>query len=97
MPDPADAPDSPDTAEANVPGPTEWVIGPPVGVGPWIVEHPGEPVPDDDRLDPELLAEGDTRNVVDAYRYWKREAIVADIDARRHPLHVAIELSLIHI
>jgi len=91
LPDPADAPDSPDTAEANVPGPTEWVIGPPVGVGPWIVEHPGEPVPDDDRLDPELLAEGDTRNVVDAYRYWKREAIVADIDARRHPLHVAIE------
>ena len=62
-----------------------------MGVGPWIVEHPGEPVPDDDRLDPELLAEGDTRNVVDAYRYWKREAIVADIDARRHPLHVAIE------
>jgi tRNA G18 (ribose-2'-O)-methylase SpoU len=48
-------------------------------------------VPDDPRFDPELLREGDTRNVVDAYRYWTREAIVADIDRRRHPLHVAIE------
>jgi len=38
-----------------------------------------------------LLRDGDTRNVVDAYRYWTREAIVADIDKRRHPLHVAIE------
>jgi tRNA G18 (ribose-2'-O)-methylase SpoU len=67
------------------PGPTEW--GPPrVGVGPW----PG-PWPDDDRLDPELLAAGDTRNVVDAYRYWRREAVVADLDARRHDFHVAIE------
>jgi tRNA G18 (ribose-2'-O)-methylase SpoU len=37
------------------------------------------------------LREGDTRNVVDAYRYWTREAIIADIDRRRHPLHVAIE------
>jgi tRNA G18 (ribose-2'-O)-methylase SpoU len=46
---------------------------------------------DDPRLDPELLANGDTRNVVDRYRYWRREAIVADLDARRHPFHVAIE------
>src|SRR5699024_6568324 len=46
---------------------------------------------DDPRLDPELLAGGDRRNVVDHYRYWSREAIVADLDARRHPLHVAIE------
>ena len=38
-----------------------------------------------------MLRDGDTRNVVDAYRYWTREAIVADIDTRRHPLHVAIE------
>jgi tRNA G18 (ribose-2'-O)-methylase SpoU len=57
-----------------------------VGVGPW----PGE-WPADDRYDPELLAEGDRRNVVDAYRYWRREAIVSDVDARRHPFHVAIE------
>ena len=57
-----------------------------VGVGPWEGEWP-----DDDRLDPELLEQGDRRNVVDQYRYWTVEAIVADLDTRRHPLHVAIE------
>ena len=57
-----------------------------VGVGPW----PGE-WPDDDRYDAELLAHGDRRNVVDRYRYWTVEAIVADLDARRHPFHVAVE------
>ncbi|MCI9858224.1 TrmH family RNA methyltransferase [Microbacterium proteolyticum] len=59
------------------------------GVGPW----PGGPAewPDDPRYDPELLADGDTRNVVDLYRYWTMEAIVADLDAKRHPFHVAIE------
>ena len=71
------------------PGPTEWSTGDP-GVGPWSVSHPG-PIPDDPRYDPELLEHGDSRNVVDAYRYWRREAIVADIDSRRHPLHIAIE------
>lgn len=69
----------------QLPGPTEWGEGR-HGVGPWE-----GPLPDDPRLDPTLLAEGDRRNVVDAYRYWRREAIVADIDTRRHPLHVAIE------
>jgi len=59
---------------------------PTVGVGP----HP-EPWPDDPRLDPMLLAEGDRRNVLDVYRYWSVEAIVADLDTRRHPFHVAIE------
>lgn len=49
------------------------------------------PWPDDHRLDPELLANGDTRNVVDRYRYWRHEAIVDDLDRRRHPFHVAIE------
>lgn len=29
--------------------------------------------------------------MVDAYRYWRLEAIVADLDERRHPFHVAIE------
>lgn len=71
------------------PGPTEWSIGTP-GVGPWHQTHRGA-VPEDPRYDPELLAEGDSRNVVDAYRYWTRDAIIADIDTRRHPLHVAIE------
>ncbi|HEY4458960.1 MAG TPA: RNA methyltransferase [Pseudonocardiaceae bacterium] len=68
------------------PGPTEWVFGEPVGVGPW----PGER-PDDPRYDPELLADGDRRNVVDAFRYWRREAIVEELDTRRHDFHVAIE------
>ncbi len=43
------------------------------------------------RLDPELLEQGDRRNVVDRYRYWRLEAIVDDLDRRRHPFHVAIE------
>ncbi|HEY5855576.1 MAG TPA: TrmH family RNA methyltransferase [Aldersonia sp.] len=73
----------------NEPGPTEWGENP-VGVGPWSVEH-DTPPPTDPRYDAELLASGDRRNVVDAYRYWRREAIVADIDTRRHPFHVAIE------
>ncbi|MCU0269230.1 MAG: RNA methyltransferase [Acidimicrobiales bacterium] len=52
--------------------------------------HP-QPWPDDPRLDPELLAGGDRRNVADRYRYWRNEAIVAELDSRRHPFHVAIE------
>ena len=47
--------------------------------------------PSDPRLDPELLAHGDTRNVADRYRFWRHDAIVADLDARRHPFHVAVE------
>ena len=56
------------------------------GVGPAP-----QPWPEDPRLDPELLAEGDRRNVVDRYRYWRLEAIVADLDRNRHRLHVAIQ------
>jgi tRNA G18 (ribose-2'-O)-methylase SpoU len=56
------------------------------GVGPWLGEWPTEP-----RYDPELLAHGDTRNVIDRYRYWSMAAIVAELDTRRHPYHVAIE------
>ena len=57
-----------------------------VGLGPW----PGE-WPAGDHYDPELLAHGDRRNVVDRYRYWRLESIVADLDTRRHSFHVAIE------
>lgn len=67
-------------------GPTEWGTSHDVGVGPWQGEPPSDP-----RYDPDLLAEGDRRNVVDAYRYWRRDAIVADLDGRRHDFHVAIE------
>ena len=57
-----------------------------VGVGPWE-----GPPPSGDQYDPDLLRDGDRRNVVDRYRYWSLEAIVADLDARRHDFHVAIE------
>ncbi|GAV98258.1 RNA methyltransferase [Corynebacterium glutamicum] len=74
----------------NTPGPTEWGESR-VGKGPWEEENPGVPRPTSPLFDATLLNEGDRRNVVDAYRYWTREAIVEDIDTRRHSLHVAIE------
>jgi len=67
----------PSGAADPAPGPTEWEgVTPPAGVGPmpW-------PWPDDPRLDPDLLAAGDRRNVIDRYRYWRHEAIVADLTA----------------
>jgi tRNA G18 (ribose-2'-O)-methylase SpoU len=70
-------PNSEDNASPEL---TTW------GVGPWQGELPTE-----DHYDPELLANGDTRNVLDHFRYWKMEAIVAELDSRRHKFHVAIE------
>ena len=52
--------------------------------------HP-KPWPKDSRHDTELLESGDTRNVVDKYRYWTREAIVEDLDKNRHSFHIAVE------
>ncbi len=57
-----------------------------VGLGPWQGDWP-----DDPQYDPELLRQGDRRNVIDKYRYWTMAAIVADLDTRRHDFHVAIE------
>jgi HAD superfamily hydrolase (TIGR01509 family) len=57
-----------------------------VGLGPHR-----RPWPDDDRLDPELLAAGDRRNVADRFRYWREDAIVAELDRHRLPVHVAVE------
>jgi tRNA G18 (ribose-2'-O)-methylase SpoU len=37
------------------------------------------------------LENGDRRNVLDHYRYWSVEAIVADLDTKRHKLQIAIE------
>ncbi len=73
-------------------GPVSEQPGEEVGVGAW----PGPwPVAEDGRLpshlDPQLLREGDRRNVADRYRYWRHEAIVADLDTRRHDFHVAVE------
>ena len=52
--------------------------------------HP-KPWPSGPEYDVKLLEEGDTRNVVDKYRYWSREAIIADLDQSRHSFHIAIE------
>ncbi|MBG6084936.1 TrmH family RNA methyltransferase [Zhihengliuella flava] len=57
-----------------------------IGVGPW-----DGPWPEGDHWDEDLLREGDRRNVLDHYRYWKHDAIVAELDTRRHAFHVAIE------
>ncbi|MDA8549825.1 rRNA methyltransferase [Aquiluna sp.] len=67
----------------------EPIAVPTWGVGPFE----GDPTshPDFEKFDSELLASGDTRNVVDRYRYWKMEEIVRELDGRRHPFHVAIE------
>ena len=59
---------------------TTWGVGP----------HP-KPWPVGEQYDQELLENGDTRNVLDQYRYWSMEAIVAELDSRRHKFHVAIE------
>ena len=74
----------PTTQTVSEIGPGEFF--PVVGVGP----HP-EPWPTDPCFDPELLAKGDRRNVLDHYRYWSVEAIVADLDTKRHGLQIAIE------
>ena len=71
---------------SNDPGGGEQPKQAEVGLGPH-----GLPWPTDPRLDPELLADGDRRNVIDRYRYWTVEAIVADLDPKRHSFHVAIE------
>ena len=74
--------------DASDPTPAD-ALQPLHGVGPW----PGgeSDWPDDERYDVELLRDGDSRNVIDRYRYWTMEAIVADLDEHRHPFHVAIE------
>jgi tRNA G18 (ribose-2'-O)-methylase SpoU len=64
----------------------EKIMDAEVGVGAW-----DGPWPTDPRYDQQLLAEGDRRNVVDRYRYWRVDAIIADLDTRRHAFHVAVE------
>ena len=72
-----------ETPENPSPELTTW------GVGPWQGDLPTGP--EAAKYDQELLKYGDTRNVVDKYRYWSMEAIVADLDSNRHNFHVAIE------
>lgn len=73
-------------SESPADAPAEPPTDVPVGVGPW----PG-PWPEHDHLDPELLEHGDRRNVDDRYRYWRMDAIIADLDTKRHSFHIAIE------
>lgn len=68
----------------NEPGAGEFY--PFIGVGP----HP-KPWPVGPEFDPELLEHGDQRNVLDEYRYWTVDAIVADLNTKRNPLHIAVE------
>ena len=70
--------------EQNEPNPSHELST--AGVGPWQGERPT-----DARYDRDLLEHGDSRNVIDRYRYWTIEAIVADLDQHRHPFSVAIE------
>lgn len=66
----------------------------PIAVPTWGVgPYEGDPSidPNFSKFDPELIANGDTRNVVDKYRYWSMEEIVKDLDQNRHPFEVAIE------
>lgn len=67
----------------------EPIAVPTWGVGPY--EGDASKDPNFAKFDPELVANGDTRNVVDGYRYWSMDAIVQDLDSKRHPFEVAIE------
>jgi tRNA G18 (ribose-2'-O)-methylase SpoU len=42
-------------------------------------------------IDPELVTNGDTRNVLDTYKTWTVDAIKADLEAKASPIHIAIE------
>lgn len=75
--------------ETNTQQPTPHHEFTTAGVGPWPA--PRDEWPTDEHYDPELLEHGDSRNVIDRYRYWKMEAIVRDLDEVRHGFHVAIE------
>lgn len=57
-----------------------------IGVGPH-----DKPWPNGEQYDVELLERGDTRNVLDKYRYLTVGAIKADLDKNRHDVHIAIE------
>lgn len=61
------------------------------------LEQPGgvpphtKPWPTGEQYDIDLLEHGDSRNVIDKYRYWQVAAIKADLDKSRLPLEIAVE------
>lgn len=74
----SDSAESTDHAESSDDAGSSDPTAPKVGVGPYEGAWPSGK-----QFDPQLLATGDRRNVIDAYRYWRMDAIVADLDARR--------------
>lgn len=75
-------PDSPEFVRSNEPG--EFYVT--NGVGP----HP-LPIPTGPEYDADLLAHGDSRNILDEYRYWTVEAIRENLEQTRNDFEVAIE------
>ena len=89
---PSDTAAPADTASGETGGPSATPEQTTWGVGPWEGPWPeGAGTDPNSPYDVELLENGDTRNVLDHYRYWRMDAIVADLDSRRHKFHVAIE------
>lgn len=43
------------------------------------------------QIDPELVKNGDARNVIDNYKHWTIESIAKDMRLRSFPIHIAIE------
>ncbi len=92
QPSVSDAAASAATASGETGGPSATPEQTTWGVGPWEGPWPeGADTDPNSPYDIELLENGDTRNVLDQYRYWRMDAIVADLDSRRHKFHVAIE------
>jgi tRNA G18 (ribose-2'-O)-methylase SpoU len=67
-------------------GPGEFF--PVVGVGPH-----NKPWPTDDHYDPELLENGDRRNVLDKYRYWQHDLNIGSVVRTAN----AFNVSSVHI
>lgn len=62
-----------------------------VGVGPWPASIP---LPDGTQFDPDLLEQGDARNVPDEFRYWTVEAIVVELDARAELTQIRLDVAV---
>ena len=50
-----------------------------------------KPWPEDPKYDPDLLKNGDYRNVIDKYRYWYLDEIKKDLAKNSLPIQIAVE------
>lgn len=48
-------------------------------------------IPKPSNVDPDLVVNGDARNVIDAYKTWTVDAIKADLQHKSFPVQIAIE------